>query len=133
MSTSYTLEFVGDYIHVKLDAGYEITPQGMRDFWPAIAAAVKQHNCHRVLAEGTIASRRLDTLHAFQSADLASQAIVGLSLACCFYAYVPDELSEFFKTVAANRGFRVEFFTDLQAALRWLGVSPHKEPTQSTS
>jgi hypothetical protein len=36
---------------------------------------------------------------------------------------VTDEQSEFFRTAAMNRGVRVEFFQDLNAALRWLGAA----------
>ena len=34
--------------------------------------------------------------------------LTGVSLACCFYGYAPDQ--------------RVEFFDEREAALRWLGV-----------
>jgi hypothetical protein len=36
---------------------------------------------------------------------------------------LPDDQSRFFKDVAQNRGVRVDFFNDRDAALRWLGIS----------
>ena len=54
----------------------------------------------------------------------ASAWLAGVSLACCFYGYKPDDKSQFFKDVAQNRGVRVEFFGERGAALRWLGVGP---------
>ena len=48
--------------------------------------------------------------------------LTGVSLACCFYGCAPDQQTHFFKDVAQNRGVRVEFFDEREAALRWLGV-----------
>ena len=48
--------------------------------------------------------------------------LTGVSLACCFYGYAPDQQTHFFKDAAQNRGVRVEFFDEREAALRWLGV-----------
>ncbi len=48
MSTDSTLENRGKYIHVRLAANYEITPEAMAKFWPAIAAACKKYKCRRV-------------------------------------------------------------------------------------
>lgn len=47
----------------------------------------------------------------------------GVTELSCFYGYRPDEKSRFFKDVAQNRGVRVEFFGERDAALRWLGVA----------
>jgi hypothetical protein len=46
----------------------------------------------------------------------------GLSVACVFHGYVPDEQSRLFQEAAVNRGVRMEFFEDLNAALDWLGL-----------
>ena len=40
----------------------------------------------------------------------------GLSVACCFRGYLPDEQSLFFKTAATNRGVRAEFFARARTA-----------------
>ncbi|HEU5177314.1 MAG TPA: hypothetical protein VFU24_07655 [Burkholderiales bacterium] len=37
-------------------------------------------------------------------------------------AAAPDDQSQFFRDVAQNRGVRVDFFSEREAALRWLGV-----------
>jgi hypothetical protein len=52
----------------------------------------------------------------------ASNLIPGLRVACCFENHETDELTEFFKTAASNRGVEIEFFSDRQKALSWLGV-----------
>ena len=45
-----------------------------------------------------------------------------LSVALCFFDYERDELSEFLKTVALNRGTNIEFFLNVDDAKKWLGV-----------
>ena len=127
MSTDFTLEYRRKYIHARLGADYQITPEGMAEFWPALTVACKKYKCRRVLSEGSVSKRHMSTMNAFQSAMKASQIIRGLSLACCFYDYAPDELSDFFKAVAKHRGARVEFFSNRKQALEWLGVRPAED------
>jgi hypothetical protein len=64
---------------------------------------------------------------AFISGEQISQSVSGLLMACYFQGYKADELTEFFKTVARNRGTSVEFFSDLEEALRWLGLGSYGE------
>ena len=47
-------------------------------------------------------------------------------MACRFEGQAPKKLVDFLKLVASNRGGRVEFFSNLDEALRWLGVAPAK-------
>jgi hypothetical protein len=77
-----------------------------------------------VLIEGTIARRQMATMDSFGLGALAGSMLTGVSLACCFYGYTPDQQTQFFKDVAQNRGVRIEFFDSREAALRWLGVGP---------
>ena len=76
----------------------------------------------RALAEGDGVTRRLTPMESFDIAGLAARLLPGLSVACVFRGYVPDSQSEFFRTAAMNRGVRMEFFQDLNSALRWLGA-----------
>jgi len=75
-----------------------------------------------VLIEGTVAARRMGNMDSFGAGALAGSMLTGVSLACCFYGYAPDDQSRFFRDVAQNRGVRVDFFNEREAALRWLGV-----------
>ena len=68
-------------------------------------------------------TRRLTPMESFDVAELAARLLPGLSVACVFRGYVPDEQSQFFRTAAMNRGVRIDFFQDLNAALRWLGAA----------
>lgn len=88
----------------------------------AISDVCARQGRHRVLIEGTIAARRMGTMDTFGSGSLAGSMLTGMSIACCFYGYRPDQQTQFFKDVAHNRGVRIEFFGERAAALRWLGV-----------
>lgn len=127
MGTDYILELHGDYLHVKLSEGYDITPEGIQKQWSEIIEVCKQTNCRRVLAEGIIAKRSMTTVDAFQSGDTLAKPGLGLSVALCLYGHTPDDLSRFFENVAANRGARVKFFSNKSEALRWLGIDPDKQ------
>jgi hypothetical protein len=89
-----------------------------------MSKACREHNLRRVLAEGDKVRRRLTPMESFDHAGLAARLMPGLSVACCFRGFKPDEQTEFFRTAAMNRGVRVEFVQDLNAALRWLGAGP---------
>ena len=117
----FEIAFHGDYLHVLHPDNFEISPETNQKIWQAINAACKNHKCLRVLSEGKINQRKMKTWNAHESGSQAG-GIRGLRLACLFYGYEPDEMSEFFQTVSANRGVKVEFFTDKSAALEWLGV-----------
>jgi hypothetical protein len=124
MSTDFTLTPHLDYVHVELAAGYEIKPEGTTALTIAISDVCTRQGQRRVLIEGTIARRQMATMDSFGLGSLAGSMLTGVSLACCFYGYTPDQQTQFFKDVAQNRGVRVEFFDNREAALRWLGVGP---------
>ena len=121
LSTDFEITFRGSYIHVRLADNFVINPAGLEKVWRAIAEACQTYACSKVLSEGNIRLRKLQAWDAFNSGTQASE-ITGLRHACLFYNYKPDDLTEFFKTVASNRGIYIEFFTDKTKALEWLGV-----------
>lgn len=119
-----TLEPREKYLYVHLAPGFEMTPESMALLWTAMSKGCRDNNLRRVLVEGENVRRRLTPMESFDHAGLASRLLPGLSVACCLRGYVPDEQTEFFRTAAMNRGVRVEFVQDLNAALRWLGAGP---------
>jgi hypothetical protein len=64
----------------------------------------------------------MGTMDSFSLGSLVGSTLSGMSVACCFYDFTPDQQTQLFKDVSQNRGVRVEFFASRAAALRWLGV-----------
>ena len=122
MSTDFKLTPSAGYLHVALAPEYEIRPDGVTELMKSVSDVCTRQGQRRVLIEGAVAARRMATMDSFSAGALAGSMLPGVSLACCFYGYQPDEKSQFFKDVAQNRGVRVEFFSKREAALRWLGV-----------
>ena len=122
MSTGFTLEPREGYLYVHLAPGFEITPESLGGFWAAISETCRRHGLRKVLAEGDNVRRKLTPMDSFDAAGLMARLLPGLSVACCFRGYKTDEQSQFFRTAAMNRGVRVEFFQDLNSALKWLGA-----------
>ncbi|MGC8744955.1 MAG: hypothetical protein ACP5T0_13855 [Verrucomicrobiia bacterium] len=120
MSEETRIEFKGDYVHVIQPKGYEINPEAMEEFYKTLAEFCKANNCYKILAECDSPVRKLKLHNAFSNADKLSSQLPLIKLACCFYNYQVNEISEFFKTAAFNRGVNVEFFNDKQKALEWL-------------
>lgn len=121
MDTNFTLDFASDYINVRYPANYEITPENQQKLWEDVRKACRQHNCHRVLAESpTPPKRNMSQTDAFKSAGQAAKASRELRVACLYSNYQPDEITEFFITVAYKRGIRIEFFSEREEALKWL-------------
>ncbi|HKY00630.1 MAG TPA: hypothetical protein VJL86_13020 [Steroidobacteraceae bacterium] len=122
MSSGFTLEPREGYLYVQLAPGFEMTPDATTRVWTAICETCRELNLRRALAEGDNVTRRLTHMEAFDIAGLAGRLLPGLSVACVLRGYVPDSQSEFFQTVALSRGVRMQFFPDLNSALRWLGA-----------
>lgn len=122
--SDFTLEPREGYLYLHLAPGFEMTPDSMARIWTSISSACREHNLRRVLAEGENVKRRLTPMESFDHAGLAARLMPGLSVACCFRGFMPDEQTQFFQTAAMNRGVRVEFVQDLNTALRWLGAGP---------
>ncbi|MBN1364675.1 MAG: hypothetical protein JW976_07720 [Syntrophaceae bacterium] len=122
MSHDFSIDFNGKFIHISHAPDYEICPESNDKMWRELSKACKKYKCLKVLAEGQTQTRKITSLDAFESGSKASQSIPGLKLAICIYEYIPDEITEFFKNVAYNRGAHIEFFKDKKKALKWLGL-----------
>jgi hypothetical protein len=126
MSTDFKLTPHAGYIHVELAPGYEIKPEGTTQLALALSDVCARQGPCRVLIEGTVARRSMRTMDSFSFGSLMGSTLTGGAVACCLYGYAPDQQTQFFQDVSQNRGVRVEFFKDRDAALRWLGVDPRQ-------
>ena len=122
MSSGFTLEPRDGYLYVHLDPGFEMTAENKMRVWVALCEACRERGLRRALAEGDNVIRRATPMESFDIASLAGRLLPGLTVACVFRGFVPDQQTGFFRTAAMNRGVRIEFFPDLNAALHWLGI-----------
>ena len=128
MSTNFTLEFVDNYINIQLPADYEITPESRLEFWTAIGEAHKKYHCCRVLAASpTPPKRNMKQSDSLKSALQAAKASSELRVAFVFPGYDTDATTEFFINTAHRMGVRIEFFTNREEAIKWLGVDKNME------
>jgi len=119
------------YLHIKYPPGYVIASENMQNKWKRIGQLCRDHGVAKVLIESDKPERQLDTGSAFDAGRALADHMSGLSVAICFHGYEFDDLSAFFKTVAQNRGVRVEFFSELGDALEWLDVNTGENAARS--
>ncbi len=122
--SGFTVEAREGYIYMHLVPGFELTPASTTAVWLTLNDACREHGLKRVLVEGDNVQRRLTTMESLNHADLVARLMPGLSVACCFRGFVPDQQTGYFRDAAMNRGVRTGFFQDLTVALRWLGTDP---------
>jgi len=126
LDSEITLEVREGYLYARLVPGFEINPERMNRLWQAVGDACLKSGMRRVLTEGTVSGRRMTTMDSFENAAAAARLVPGLAMACFVQGHVSDEQTEFFKIAAMNRGVRVEFFSNRDEALRWLGIRQSK-------
>jgi hypothetical protein len=122
MGKGFTVEGRGGYVHVLHVPNYEVTRESMGEVWAELSAVCNRVKCNLVLIEAPSPKRQMDTTAAFETATRIAQIAPGIKMAMLLHDYQTDELTEFFKTVARNRGARIEYFSDKENALDWLGV-----------
>jgi hypothetical protein len=123
MSASFTLDIHDNYIQIRHPEDYEITPESQQQLWGAIGEACEKYDCWCVLAESpTPPKRNMNRIDAFRSAGQAAKISNKLRVALILPGYHPDETTEFFINTAYNTGVRIEFFTDREEAITWLGL-----------
>lgn len=123
MSSGFTLEFLTKYIKVRHKEDYVITPESQHQLWEAIGEACKKYHCWRVLAESPASlQHRMNRSDVFRTAQQVAKISNKLRVACVLFGYNKDETIEFFINVAYKMGVRIEFFSDREAAIKWLGA-----------
>ena len=89
-------------------------------FQPLIDASA-EHNCRQAVIDARDLQVYLDTMSIFRAGvDAALASRLGLRLA---FVAREDMLDSFFEVVVSNRGARVEVFTEMKDAMKWVGGS----------
>jgi hypothetical protein len=122
MDAAFDITIHPTYLHINHPPGFVIDPAALDKLWAIISQLSREHDRKKVLIEATSPTRQLDTMGAFDSGRVLAENMAGLTIAVCLRDYRFDDLTTFFKTVAQNRGVRIEFFSELDEALKWLDV-----------
>ena len=122
MEKGFTVTTHEGYIHVLYRPHFEITLESIGATCDRLEDICGKRECSRILLEAPSPKRKMDTTAVFESGTRLARIAPGLMVAMLFYNYKTDELSEFFKTVAHNRGARVKYFSEKEKALEWLHV-----------
>lgn len=133
MSEKFNAEFCGSYIHVKHSRGLVINPKSIEKVWEQFAELAALNKCGKFLVEADEVKRELNTMQAFDSGVKMAAIKPRLTVALCFLNYKHDQLSEFFMTVAHNRGVNVKFFDNIETAKKWLGVDQAAKHSKDSS
>lgn len=122
MDAPFQLEVHSEYLHLTFPSGFVASLESTGDTWIALGRLCEQHGLNKVLIEATKPLRRFDTMSAFESGRILAENTVGVTIAICLRDHEYNEISQFFKTVAQNRGVKIELFNDIDDALQWLDV-----------
>jgi hypothetical protein len=115
------ITFRQGYVHITHPENFVVLPADLDTLWMNVANACRIYDCNRVLNEGRVDFSHLRVFDSYNAGYQAGE-IRGLRMACLFYDHTPDEKTEFFITVASNRGAIIKYFNDRAEALKWLGV-----------
>ena len=120
MKFNYSVDLHDDHVHIVHHEPIILSPELGNVMWPELENACRQHDRRKVLVEATVEARNVDTTDVFDAGSAVAELSPRPVIAFCFLGREPDELTEFFETVAKNRGVNVEFFTDRERAEKWL-------------
>lgn len=117
----YTVYARGDFVHVELETGFQISLATMQRLWSTVIPTCEEQNARCVLVEGDGVTHVMHARDAWNHANLLSDLTrYPLRIAFCLYGYQPDELSHSFASIASSRANAVKFFSDIEKSLRWL-------------
>lgn len=121
MAIRYTTTVDGDTLVVRAE-GWDESLAEVEAYGMAVIAACVEHGVSRVLCNELELEYRLGTLETFQAAQfIAAQApaVARIALVCR-----PPQVADarFWEDVVVNRGLIARVFTDVDAAVAWLGA-----------
>ncbi len=131
MGVPFELEVHPTYLHFKLLENCRVSAESDSDTWITVARLCEEHGRAKVLIEVQRVEGKMDTMSAFESGRILAENATGVTLAICVHEPDFDETASFFKTVAQNRGVKVEFFSGLDSARQWLNVDTGESATRS--
>ena len=128
MSPDFTIVPEDGYIRIVFPGEDRVTSDNVSARWAVIGEACKKHNCRKILVEAQQIVRQLDTTDIFNAGcALPKMHLHGMRVAFVVPDYDTDSDTEFFETVAKNRGTYISFFKNKEEAFLWLDID-HENP-----
>ena len=113
------VEFRGDHIHIQIGADLKIDSASADEYWQRLRTLCDKYHTCRVLVEGVSPKGEFESREVVD-AGLRAASVPNLWLAYSLDDFERTQQSELYEVIAAARGVRVKFFSDREAALRWL-------------
>ncbi|HMM77783.1 MAG TPA: hypothetical protein PJ986_18920 [Gammaproteobacteria bacterium] len=119
----YTLSRVHELVHVAWPDRFAMSLQTLLPMWQEVLRYCRGRRLRRILVEGHAPTRDMRPIDAFQHGSyLAGIEVPGLRVAFCLYDFEPDVVTWLFARTANDGACTVEFFRELPASLRWVGM-----------
>ena len=125
MEEVFGVEYRDDHIYVRVTPDIEVSDEARSQFWDMIRRMCKEHDCHRMLVEGSFPTGERPATEVLSAAQ-ATPTVPHLWIAFHIENWVPNEQSELYETIAASKGVRVKYFSDREHALNWLRTNAPK-------
>lgn len=120
MSTYFIVEFRENHFSVLHCDSYSDECKSEEEVWKTIGELDKKVRCGKVVAQLSTADFPKTLIKAYNFGAQACSCVQGIKLA--IVCEKNDETGDFLKTVILNRGGFVEYFSNEEEALRWLGI-----------
>lgn len=123
MSRPFRIRTHGDLVHAELGSRFVLSLQHLMPLWIDILATAQERKLRRVLIEGRDLERRMEPPEVYAHGEfLSGLERPGLRVAFCLYGYEPDALTTHFVSLSNSGACTVQFFDDIDAAIRWVGM-----------
>ncbi len=117
-----TVTFEDNYVQIKSSASDVLTSSCIHSNLSVAMSLCVDYACRRILALAEQPSG--SGLNCESIAEAMNRLVIlrGVKLACCYFDGVKDNLRAYTAQVAATHGMTVQFFSDREEALEWLGA-----------
>lgn len=110
-----------DLLRVSLPPDFHVSLHSMLALWKDVLELGRRTGIHRVLVEGRGITREMRPIDAYRHGTFLAQLDApGLRIALCLYEFEPDVVSWMFTRTANAGPSAVEYFRNLDDAIRWV-------------
>lgn len=120
MSPYCIVQFRENHFSILISDDYSEGCKSEEEVWKTVGELNKKVKCRKVVARLSTADFPDTLIEAYNFGAQACYCVPGIKLAIVCEKH--DDASDFLKIVILNRGGSVEFFSNEEEALRWLGI-----------